>query len=61
MCIINAMSSNVLTLRLDSNLKKQLEKLARTTRRSKSFLATEAIREYVAVNEWHIQEIKKGN
>ena len=54
------MSSNVLTLRLDSGLKKQLEKLAQSTHRSKSFLAAEAIREYVAVNEWQIQEIKKA-
>lgn len=54
------MSSNVLTLRLDSDLKKQLEKLAQSTQRSKSFLAAEAIREYVAVNEWQIQEIKKA-
>jgi predicted transcriptional regulator len=54
------MSSNVLTLRLDSDLKKQLEKLAQSTHRSKSFLAAEAIREYVAINAWQIQEIKKA-
>ena len=28
------------------------------TRRSRSFLAAEAIREYVATNEWQIQEIR---
>ena len=50
----------MLTLRLDSDLKKQLEKLALSTHRSKSFLAAEAIREYIAVNEWQIQEIKKA-
>jgi len=54
------MSSAILTLRLDSRLKKKLEKLSRSTRRSKSFLAAEAIREYVDVNEWQIEEIKKG-
>ena len=54
------MSSNILTLRLDDNLKKKLERLAKSTHRTKSFLAAEAIREYVAINEWQIQEIKKA-
>jgi RHH-type rel operon transcriptional repressor/antitoxin RelB len=54
------MSSTILTLRLDHDLKKQLDKLAQATRRSKSFLAAEAIREYVALNEWQIREIKKA-
>jgi len=60
-CILsNTMSSTVLTLRLDSRLKKKLEKLSRSTNRSKSFLAAEAIREYIDINEWQIAEIKKG-
>ena len=28
--------------------------------RSRSFIAAEAIREYVALNDWQIAEIKKG-
>ena len=28
--------------------------------RSRSFVAAEAIREYVALNEWQIEEIRKG-
>lgn len=54
------MSTALLTLRLNSNLKKQLEKLAKATQRSKSFLAAEAIKEYLALNEWQIEEIKKA-
>jgi RHH-type transcriptional regulator, rel operon repressor / antitoxin RelB len=54
------MSSSVLTLRIDNELKVRLEKLAQSTRRSRSFLAAEAIREYVSVNEWQVEEIKKG-
>ena len=54
------MSTAILTLRLDSNLKKQLDKLANATQRSKSFLAAEAIREYLSLNDWQIEEIKKG-
>ncbi|HEY6348532.1 MAG TPA: ribbon-helix-helix protein, CopG family [Candidatus Angelobacter sp.] len=54
------MSASILTLRLDEELKERLEKLSQSTRRSKSFLAAEAIREYVALNEWQISEIKKA-
>jgi RHH-type transcriptional regulator, rel operon repressor / antitoxin RelB len=50
----------VITLRLDSELRKKLDHLARAQRRSRSFVAAEAIREYVAVNAWQIEEIKKG-
>ena len=53
-------NSNILTLRVDAKLKKKLDKLAKTTQRSCSFLAAEAIREYVALNEWQIEEIKKA-
>ncbi len=53
-------SSNILTLRVDSKLKKKLDKLAKTTQRSRSFLAAEAIREFVALNEWQVEEIKKA-
>lgn len=52
--------STVLTLRLEPQIKKQLEKLAKATRRSRAFLAAEAIREYLAVNEWQIEEIGKA-
>ncbi len=52
--------TDILTLRLDSKLKKKLDKLAKATERSRSFLVSEAIREYVALNEWQIEEIKKG-
>jgi RHH-type rel operon transcriptional repressor/antitoxin RelB len=52
--------SSVLTLRLEPKLKKQLDRLSRAMSRSRSFVAAEAIREYVALNEWQIEEIKKG-
>jgi RHH-type transcriptional regulator, rel operon repressor / antitoxin RelB len=50
----------VMTLRLEPELRKRLDGLARAQRRSRSFVAAEAIREYVAVNEWQIEEINKG-
>ena len=49
--------SNTVTIRLDEAIKDKLEKLADATHRSRSFLAAEAIRDYVAINEWQINEI----
>jgi predicted transcriptional regulator len=53
-------STDLITLRLDSDLRKQLDKLAKAQRRSRSFVAAEAIRDYVVVNHWQIEEIHKG-
>jgi RHH-type transcriptional regulator, rel operon repressor / antitoxin RelB len=52
--------SAVLTLRLDSKLKSRLDRLSKATQRSRSFVAAEAIREYVTLNEWQIGEIRKA-
>jgi RHH-type rel operon transcriptional repressor/antitoxin RelB len=52
--------SKVLTLRLDPELTKQLDRLADATERSRSFLIAEAVREYVALNEWQIEETKRA-
>jgi len=52
--------SKVLTLRLDPKLTKQLDKLAHATQRSRSFLIAEAVREYVALNDWQVEETKKA-
>jgi predicted transcriptional regulator len=50
----------IITTRIDAALKARLETLARSTRRSKSFLAAEAIAAYVELNEWQISEITAG-
>lgn len=52
--------SKVLTLRLEPKLTKQLDKLADATQRSRSFLIAEAVRDYIALNEWQIEETKKA-
>jgi predicted transcriptional regulator len=52
--------SSVLTLRLDAKLKKKLGRLSKSMHRSRSFVAAQAIQEYVSINEWQIAEIKKG-
>jgi len=51
-------SSTTMTIRLEPELKARLDKLSKTTHRSKSFLAAEAVREFIELNEWQIQELK---
>ena len=48
--------STTMTVRIDDDVKDRLDVLAEATQRSKSFLAAEAIREYVELNEWQIHE-----
>ncbi len=52
--------SSTMTVRLDRDIKQRLERLAQATRRSKSFLAAEAIRDYVELNEWQIAEVESA-
>ena len=52
--------SSILTLRLDTKLKRRLDQLSKAMSRSRSFLAAEAIRDYVALNDWQIEETKKA-
>jgi RHH-type rel operon transcriptional repressor/antitoxin RelB len=49
--------STTMTVRLDDDVKNRLEQLAESTERSESFLAAEAIRQFVENNEWQIAEI----
>lgn len=50
--------STTLSIRLDATVKERLDHLADATHRSKSFLAAEAIRAFVELNEWQIHEIQ---
>lgn len=50
--------STTMTVRLEDEVKDRLERLAASTQRSKSFLASEAIRQFVENNEWQIEEIR---
>ena len=52
--------SALLSVRMPEDLTDRLEKLARATERSKSFLAAQAIEEYVAVQEWQVAAIQEG-
>ena len=52
--------SATVTIRLESELKQRLEHLAEAMQRSKSFLAAQAIRDFVDLNEWQVNEIKQA-
>jgi RHH-type rel operon transcriptional repressor/antitoxin RelB len=60
LCDMSATGTTVITTRIDAMLRAKLEALARSTKRSKSFLAAEAIAAYVELNEWQIGEIMAG-
>jgi RHH-type transcriptional regulator, rel operon repressor / antitoxin RelB len=57
---MNSGDTTIVTVRIAAALKTKLEALARTTKRSKSYLAAEAIAGYVELNEWQIGEIEAG-
>ena len=50
--------SSTMTIRLDDDVKERLSQLAEATHRSNSFLAAEAIRDFVETNEWQLREIQ---
>ena len=54
------MTTSTFTIRADSRQIKRLEALAKSTGRSRSFLAADAISAYLDVNEWQVAGIKKA-
>lgn len=52
--------SATVTIRLESELKQRLDRLAEAMQRSKSFLAAQAIRDFVDLNEWQVREIEQA-
>jgi RHH-type rel operon transcriptional repressor/antitoxin RelB len=54
------MSSTTVSVRIDLATKRRLEKLAKSTGRTRSFLASEAISEYLHLNEWQVAGVVKA-
>jgi RHH-type transcriptional regulator, rel operon repressor / antitoxin RelB len=54
------MPSTTFTVRVEPDVKKRLEKLAKSTGRTRSFLATEALNEYLDANEWQVAGVKQA-
>ena len=53
-------TTETLSIRIDSETKKRLDALSKQSRRSKSFLAADAIARYVECEEWQLGEIHAG-
>jgi RHH-type transcriptional regulator, rel operon repressor / antitoxin RelB len=54
------MPSTTFTVRVETAVKKRIEKLAKSTGRTRSFLAAEALNEYLDVNEWQVAGVKQA-
>jgi RHH-type rel operon transcriptional repressor/antitoxin RelB len=54
------MNTETFSVRLDPSAKKRLQKLAKSTGRSRAFLAAEAISAYLDTNEWQISGIARA-
>ena len=52
--------SETLSIRIDAETKKRLDALSKRSKRSKSFLAAEAITAYVESEGWQLGEIQAG-
>lgn len=52
--------TTTLTIRVDRSMKERLERAARQQRRSKAFVAVEAIEEYLSVQEWQEGRIREA-
>ena len=54
------MRSTTFTIRVETDVKNRLEKLAKSTGRSRSFLAAEALHDYLDTNEWQVAGVKRA-
>ena len=50
----------VITIRVERDVKERLETLAKATARSRSFLIAEAIRCYLDEQAWQVEQIQEG-
>lgn len=55
-----APARDAISLRLSPGTKQRIERLAKATRRSKTFVIEEAITSYLNLNEWQVQSIVEG-
>ncbi len=54
------MTTTTMSVRLPGDLFKELELLAKATKRTKSFCAVEAIKSYIERESWQIKFIEEG-
>lgn len=53
-------TNDVLTVRLPPTIRKRLEALSKSTARSRSWLAVDALEKYLLDNEWQVPAIREG-
>jgi len=53
-------TSTVLSMRIPSELREQLDHLSRSSKRSKAYLAAEALSDYVKKNAWRAKELHEA-
>ena len=58
--MLAALIEKPLNVRLPFDIATELEALTKATGRTKSFLTVEALREYLQVQAWQVQDIKDG-
>jgi predicted transcriptional regulator len=56
----NAEKKKAATFRFDASLIEKLDTLAKTTGRDKTFLATEALEQYLDLHSWQVAHIQQG-
>ncbi len=54
------MKNHSITVRINETNYSQLENLAESMERSKSFIMEDALKNYIAVNSWQVDHIKKA-
>jgi len=52
--------TSVFTVRLPVELQQKLDSLAESMDRSRSWLVSQAVEDYVAYQQWYIEKIKEG-
>lgn len=48
-----------MTLRLDDETHQRLDRLAKSVDRSKAYLASQALGDYLDMNEWQVEQIRQ--
>lgn len=52
--------STLISVRVSNDIAQRLADLADATERSKSYLAAQALEEFIAVQEWRVKTIRQG-
>lgn len=53
-------NSTLISVRVSDDVAKRLAELADVTHRSKSYLAAQALEEFIALQEWQVKAIRQG-